>query len=254
MTGTESQRQGEQAPTEDLRPVYTPEVIIKETEMEVDIHVAKLVIDQVNEKPESVLINPTGNTQTSWYDIAAMASEKYWPLEQDHPNSYYTYMMKHFMSRVEVGAWHIPNSSASDPAKESDRYQKILDQHQPADLAILGIGPKITCHIGFNERGSAFDSRVRYVEQLDPETVAVNATLFDSPAEMPSGAITQGIADIMSAKRILLVAKGKDKVLGISRALTGPISSDCPASFLRYHPNVTIVLDSAAAMHLPKKK
>jgi glucosamine-6-phosphate deaminase len=268
MSGTELLKYGEVSTTEILGPIYSPEVIIKETESEVDQYVADLVINQAHQKPESVFINPTGNTQLGWYDLVASAVERgeidisqatflnldeYWPLQKDHPNSYWTYMMKNFMSRVKVGAWYIPDSSALDPEKESERFQGILDQHQPADLAILGIGPGDTCHIGFNEKGSPFDSRVRYIEKLDSQTIKVNATLFDNPVEMPQGAITQGIQDIMHAQRIILVAKGGGKALGINQALRGPISSHTPASFLRYHPNVTIVLDKGAAKYLPKR-
>jgi glucosamine-6-phosphate deaminase len=268
MPGTELLLYGEVHTTEVLGRIYEPKVTIKETEGEVDKYVGDLVIDQVNQKPESVLINPTGNTQLAWYDLVASAAEQgevdfsqatffnldeYWPLPQNHPNSYWTYMKKNFMDRVRVGNWHIPNSSATDPVKEAERYQSILDVYQPADLAILGLGPGDTCHIGFNEKGSSFNSRVRYVEKLDPQTVAVNAALFENPAEMPQGTITQGISDIMRSKRIVLVAKREDKALGINRMLRGPISADSPASYLRYHPNVIVVLDKGAAKYLPKK-
>lgn len=268
MPGTELLLYGEVPTREVLGRIYKPEVIIKETEGEVDKYAGDLVIDQVNQKPESVLINPTGSTQLAWYDLAASAAERsevdfskatflnldeYWPLPQDHPNSYWTYMMKNFMGRVKVGNWHIPKSSAADPVEEAERYQRVLDGYQPADLAILGLGPGETCHIGFNEKGSSYDSRVRYVEKLDPQTVAANAALFENPAEMPQGTITQGIFDIMQSKRIVLVAKGERKAMGINRMLRGPICADSPASYLRYHPNVTVVFDKGAAKYLPKK-
>jgi len=140
---------------------------------------------------------------------------------------------------------YIPNSEATDSNMEALRYEKILKQHQ-VDLAILGIGPGTTYHIGFNERGSTKDSRTRYI-LLDNQTRQVNSKFFPDPNEMPRGAITQGIGNILEAKKIMLLAKGENKAWGIQKTLEGPINSDAPASFLRLHPHVTFIIDKEAA-------
>lgn len=245
-------------------PQYVPEVLIFPNLDGVDEYTANSVIEQISRKPSSVLTLPTGNTPRGMYERLVTANQEgrldlsqttvfnldeYYPIASMHPNSYTEYMRKYFINKVNIRAWHIPNGEALDPSEEAERYAQLLDRHQSIDLAVIGIGPGTTCHIGFNERGSLVSSRVRYVA-LDPETRIANARLFDNPHEIPNGTLTQGVSDILQAKRILLIAKGQSKAWGINRTLTGPISSEAPASYLRYHPNVAFVLDTEAAYYI----
>lgn len=245
-------------------PIYVPEVLIFETPDEVDAYAASRVIRQITTHPASSLTVPTGNTPTGMYErlVAANSNgevdfsqatfinlDEYYPISPDHPSSYTEYMKRNFTGRVKVGEWHIPNGAAPDPESEARRYADLLAQRQPIDLAVIGIGPGTTCHIGFNEKGSSIDSGVRYAP-LASETQAVNAQLFDDPAEIPAGTLTQGIADILGARQILLLAKGPSKAWGINRTLKGLISSDAPASFLRHHPRVTFALDKESARYI----
>ncbi len=249
---------------EQQSPRFTPEIYIFETTTEVDTFAATRLIEQVQAKPASILTLPTGNTPVGMYkqvvnaynqrltDLHAVTIfnlDEYYPISQEHPNSYAAIMKRHLINHLLVAAWHIPNGEAKDPELEAERYKQLLEQHQPIDLAILGIGPGTTCHIGFNEKGSSIGSNVRYVP-LHPETKEANAKLFDNPRDIPDGTITQGIADILQAKQILVIAKGTSKAWGINRALKGPVSSDAPASFLRLHPNVTFVLDKNAGQYI----
>lgn len=249
---------------EHLLPRFTPEVHIFESSSEVDKFAADRLIEQVQAKPDSILTLPTGNTPVGMYEHVVTAHnqgdvdlsgvtifnlDEYYPITQEHPNSYAAFMRKHLIAHVPVRAWHIPNGEAQDYEAESERYKRLMDQSQPVDFAVLGIGPGTTCHIGFNEKGSPIDSSVRYVPLL-PEIRKVNGALFDRPEEIPDGTITQGIADILQAKRILVLAKGEAKAWGVNRALKGPISSDAPASFLRLHPHVTFAVDRKAGQYL----
>ncbi len=249
---------------ESLEAKYTPEVIIFDEEGEVDAFAAEFVIDQVAKKEDSVLTLPTGNTPLGMYEnlvqaynfgqvdfsnVTAFNLDEYYPMDPNSEDSYYSYMRKNLFDHVPVKEWHILNGGADDPEKEAQRYADLLSVHQPIDLAILGLGPKTTCHLAFNERGSQVDSRTRFVT-LDPETIGVNSQLFVNPNEIRTGALTQGIADILDAEKILLLAKGVGKAWGVNRTLKGPVSSDAPSSYLRLHPNVTIALDKAAASYL----
>ncbi len=245
---------------------YPPEIIIYDTSYEVDQFATSSVIDQVGNKQNSVLTLPTGITPMAMYDLLCQAFDRgdidfsrvtasnldeYWPIRREHPASYHRYMMERLITRVnfQSGNWHIPDGEAPDSHVEAERYDNLLNQLPPSDLAILGIGPVLTCHIAFNEQGSEIDSRVRYVE-LDKETKRANAPHFPDPSEIPQGAITQGIANILRAKSILLIAKGEGKAQGIQRTIMGPIGPEAPASFLRLHPHVIFVLDKAAAQLL----
>ncbi len=261
MSKTESEIYTRQP--EVLQQQCSPEVVVFDTPEEVDEFAAAKLIQQIIVKPNSVLTLPTGNTPIGMYRriveahrqglnlrrVSIFNLDEYYPIDPAHPSSYAKFMKGHLIDHVPVDAWHIPNGQAEDANIEAQGYKELMEQHQPVDLAILGIGPGTTCHIGFNEKGSSIDSTVRYVP-LDQETRAVNARLFDDPEEIPRGALTQGVSDILRAKRILVIAKGESKAWGINRTLNGPISSDAPASFLRLHPNVIFILDRAAAQYL----
>lgn len=250
-------------PSPEALPVYEPEVRIFLTPEGVDNFAASKVITLLQNEPSAVLTLPTGSTPREMYWLILEAFnrgevsfaqatifnlDEYWPLPPQDPASYASYMRTRFINHIDIprGNWHIPNSAAEGANEEATRFEALLQQTGGVDLAVLGIGPDLTCHIGFNEPGSAVTSRTRYVE-LDPRTLVVNQEHFPDPSQIPSGAITQGIADILEAKRILLLAKGGGKARGIARTLKGPVFAEAPASFLRYHPNVTFVLDRDAA-------
>lgn len=245
----------------ELSRTFKPEIIVLPTPEQVDLFAAKTFINQAVQKSDSIFTLPTGGTQLAWYKLARETYarlgldfsglttrnlDEYWPLPQSSSFNYASYMKMNFFDYVNIPPHqrYIPNSEADDPNVEAARYEAIVSS-QPSDLAILGIGPGTTCHMGFNEKGSNFDSRTRYV-QLDEQTRQANAQFFGGELP-PIGAITQGIGNILEAKHILLIAKGESKAWGIQRTLEGLIGADAPASFLRLHPHVTFLLDSGAA-------
>lgn len=242
--------------------LFKPEITVLQTSELVDKYASCLVEAQIRSNPNSILTLPTGSSPIGMYRLLVIAHkngldmsgltttnlDEYWPLPKNHPQSYAAFMSENLFNHVNIPDSHrnIPDSSAENPGVEADRYQNILKKIGPADLAVLGIGPGLTCHIGFNERGSDIGSRTRLVN-IDPETVAANARFFGNINDVPSQAITQGIADILEAKKIILIAKGKGKAQGIQRALEEPVNKNAPASFLRLHPKVTFILDKDAA-------
>ncbi|MBI2613371.1 MAG: 6-phosphogluconolactonase [Candidatus Levybacteria bacterium] len=190
---------------ESLLPRHNPEVLIFDTPETVDTFAALRVIEQVRTKPDSILTLPTGNTPIAMHQhiveshkqgrvdfsrVTIFNLDEYCPIQQTHPSSYTAFMRRCLIDHVPVLARHIPNGEAPGLEAETERYRYLLEQHQPIDLAILGIGPSTTCHIGFNERGSAIDSVVRYVS-LHPETKQENAKAFANPEEIPKGALTR---------------------------------------------------------------
>lgn len=248
--------------TTELWPAYSPEVIVFDTPDKVAKYGKARLVEQVLQKPTSVLTLPTGSTPVGMYGLVAQAYreqrldlsditvfnlDEYWPLPPGHAASYAEYMRTHLYQHVNVpvSQRNIPNSGAVNPHDESARYESALRQ-RIVDLAILGIGPGDTCHIGFNERGSSPRSRTRYVK-LDPQTLAANVVNFPDASQMPQGAITQGVGNILEAQQLVLMATGTGKAEGIRRTLEGDIGPDAPASYLRYHRHVTFVLDSQAA-------
>ncbi|MBP6961916.1 glucosamine-6-phosphate deaminase [Candidatus Saccharibacteria bacterium] len=243
-------------------PEYEPTITVLENSAAVEARAAEIVINQVLWKPDSTLTLPTGGTPVGMYrllveayqngvvdfsKVTTLNLDEYWKIPKNHPSSYASYMNEIFFKHVNIPEEqrHIPNGEADNPHTEAERYAKLIMQHE-IDLGIVSIGPGETCHVAFNERGSEADSRARCV-QLDEQTMQANEKYFDNPDDQPDSAITQGIADILSARRILFIATGEHKSWGLYRTLRGEISSEAPASFLRTHPNVHFVLDSAAA-------
>lgn len=240
---------------------YRPEVVVLETPCLVDRYAFRIVEAQIYSNKHSVLTLPTGSSPVGLYGLLVEACRKgldmsglctrnldeYWPLPGGHPQSYDYFMRRNLFDYVNIppSQRHIPSCEASDAGEEVSRYREVLKNTGPADLAVLGIGPGLTCHIAFNERGSRVDCRTRLV-QIDEETIKANARFFDSPNQVPRRAITQGIADILEARKIILIAKGCRKALGVQMALQGPMGSDAPASFLRLHPDVTFIIDQEA--------
>ncbi|MCH5153540.1 MAG: glucosamine-6-phosphate deaminase, partial [Clostridiales bacterium] len=132
---------------------------------------------------------------------------------------------------------------ARDLAAECKGYDDLLT-NLSRDVQLLGLGSN--GHIAFNEPGSPFDSRTRVV-QLYESTVNDNSRLFARPEDVPTHAITMGIADIMSSKRILLLASGVNKAQAVRDMVRGEVTVDCPASILQRHHDVTVILDKQAA-------
>ncbi len=247
--------------------VYTPQVIILPKPEDVDKYVASQLITQLQQQPNSVLTLPTGATPQGTYQrlvkayqarevdfsqVTTLNLDEYWPISKSHSSSYSYYMNVTLFNYVNIPEQqrYIPNGEAPDAALEAAQYEALLQQYT-VDIGFITLGPGKTCHIGFNERGSTLDSRARYV-RLDDETKQANVRFFDNPQDMPQGAITQGAADILEAKHILFVAKGEQKAWGVNRTLNGPIGPDAPATFLRYHPHVTAIVDQSAAGLLRK--
>jgi glucosamine-6-phosphate deaminase len=221
---------------------------------------AQLVIKTINTRRHLKLGLPTGNTPLGMYEelvnryrdehldfsqLRTFNLDEYLGLSNDHPNSYHTYMRRQFFDHVNVppANIHIPDGRAeTDPDMESERYENAIRDAGGIDLLIVGVGAN--GHIAFNEPGSAFDSRTRVVD-LAPETIR-NAQRYFGNEPIPARAITIGIGTILEARRILLLASGPSKVDAVERALHGPIAESFPASALRLHQHVVVIVDEAA--------
>src|SRR5690606_15818689 len=115
------------------------------------------------------------------------------------------------------------------------------------DLQLLGIGK--TGHIGFNEPGSGADSRTRLIT-LDAMTRRDAAADFFGEDNVPRQAITMGVATILEAREILLLATGEHKAGIVKRAVEGAVDHQVAATFLQQHPHATVFCDAAAAAEL----
>ncbi|MBZ5752620.1 MULTISPECIES: glucosamine-6-phosphate deaminase [Metabacillus] len=191
------------------------------------------------------LIEDHKQNYTSYQDVTTFNLDEYVGLSGDDSNSYRYYMNDQLFDHIDIhkSNTYIPRGDASDMQKECLDYEKLLTEHGGIDLQILGIGSN--GHIGFNEPGTSFDSNTHLVE-LAPSTREANARYFSSLEEVPTKAVTMGIATIMKSKEILLLISGENKSEALSQLLHGEVNESFPASVLRNHPYVTIIADKAA--------
>jgi len=173
--------------------------------------------------------------------------DEYLGLPPDHPASYRTTIRRHLAEPADIPATnvHVPRLDNGSP-HTADVFTGEIRTLGGVDLQILGIGRN--GHIGFNEPGAAPTSRTRAVELADT-TRADNARFFDRPDEVPTRAVTRGLADIHEARSILLLATGSAKAPVVYRLLDER-DDDLPASHIHTHPNVTVIVDEPAASML----
>ena len=183
----------------------------------------------------------------SFAGVRAFLLDEYLGLPADHPRAYRNVVRWLLADHVDFASGAVvgPDPAAADLPAECARYERMLTGG--VDLQILGIGRN--GHIAFNEPGSSLTGSTRVVT-ISAETRRDNARFFDHPDQVPRRAITQGIGTIRRAGHLLLVAVGESKAGALRAALEGPVSTAVPASALQLHPQVTVVVDRAAASAL----
>ncbi len=174
------------------------------------------------------------------------ALDEYVGLPPGHPQSYAEVLRREIIEPLGLDPQrvHLPDPHRVDLQDAARRYEQQIAAAGGIDLQILGIGRN--GHLAFNEPGAALDSRTR-LETLTEDTRRANQRFFDSLEEVPTHCLTQGLGTILEARHLLLIARGPEKAEALSRALTGPVSTDCPASVLQTHGHVTVLADDAAA-------
>jgi len=169
------------------------------------------------------------------------------------PRSYRVFMQRHLFDHVNLAPRriHFLNGALTSDAgvrRECDRYERAIARAGGIDLQILGLGTN--GHIGFNEPARALAART-HGSRLKPATRRANAPLFGNRlSAVPRVALSMGMATILHAKRIVLVATGATKARCVERMIFGPVTPRLPASFLQLHQQVEIWLDRAAAQNL----
>lgn len=218
---------------------------------------ADFVSAQIWLKPDCLLGLATGTTPIGLYatlveryqagnlnfsQVRTVNLDEYCGLPPESENSYHYFMHNHLFSKVNIPLKNtrLPDGMASDCRREGRAYDAHIAALGGIDLQVLGIGHN--GHIGFNEPAEAFTADTHCV-LLSESTIWANARLFSSVDQVPRQAITMGIRSILQAKKILLLASGKDKKKILQQAFSGPITPKCPASILQLHPDVTVITD-----------
>jgi len=222
---------------------------------------AQHVVGAIAMKPDLTIGLPAGRTpillygeivaagraaRLDWSRVRTFNLDEFVTPDGPAPQPFRQFMHDQLLSLVPVPPAHVdwPNGRAADLEAECDRYERAIASAGGLDLVLLGIGAN--GHIGFNEPGSVVTTRT-HVAQLTRESLAANAWLFGHEIDrVPSRAITMGIATILDARSIVLVATGPEKAAAVAAMVNGAITSAVPASFLQLHADVTVLLDDPA--------
>ena len=239
-------------------------IVVKDYE-EMSLEASLIIKDLLVKKPDATLGLATGsspiglyqnlikyyeNGEISFKNVKTYNLDEYCELPRSHPESYYSFMHRNLFSHVDIleENVHIPCSEGSNLQALCDEYNDLLHK-ATIDLQVLGIGAN--GHIGFNEPNTPFDQET-WVVKLTEKTRRDNQRFFNSLDEVPTHAMTMGIANIMQAKCLLLVASGRNKAEAIRRLASGEVNPECPATILNRHPNAIVIVDEEAASLIKK--
>lgn len=203
---------------------------------------------------DDVLKGLVGHPNMEWHRIRAFHLDEYIGLPVDSPQRFARYLDDHIFSQVPFKEVHyIEVGAALPPEKTCKRYTELLLAH-PLHIACIGIGEN--GHIAFNDPSVANFQESHLVKVVKLEESCrkqqVNDGCFPSLEDVPTDAITLTIPAIMSAKKIVCVVPGIRKRDAVWKTLEGPVSTSCPASVLRRHPDGVVFLNQESASLISK--
>jgi len=189
----------------------------------------------------------------SFRGVISFNLDEYYPMDPGSIHSYHRFMWENLFRHIDIDPVdvHLPRGDAPRdqlPSRCAD-YEAAIRAAGGIDLQLLGIGQ--TGHIGFNEPGSGAKSRTRLVT-LDSITRRDAAGDFFGEPFVPREAITLGVATILEAREIAILATGEHKAAIVRRAVEGEVDSEVAATFLQRHPDTTFYLDGPAAAQLTR--
>src|SRR5437867_9769293 len=232
--------------------------------------IVEVIQQETRAKGRAVLGLATGSTPLGVYEelirrhqagdvdfarVLTFNLDEYYPMTPDSPHSYHRYMWENFFAHVNIAKENVHIPEGVTPRERvldaCAAYEDAIRAAGGIDFQLLGIGK--TGHVGFNEPGSDAASRTRIVT-LDTLTRRDAAADFFGIDNVPREAVTMGVATILDAKEIALLATGEHKAGIVARAVEGEISPDVAATFLQRHGSVTVYLDLAAGADLTRIK
>lgn len=224
---------------------------------------ADFVYGVVQRKPDAALGFTTGNTPVGMYrelagrfndkthllrQVQVYSTEEYLGIGPEEPRSLFAWLRR-MIGPCGVTDEQITRMEGESPEPQlsCESFEREIAARGGLDLLVEGIG--LNGHLGFNEPGSAVDSRSRIVA-LERLTQDYNVKYWND--KVPEFGMTIGLGTMMEAGQLLLIASGEEKAKPLALALTGPITQQVPASLLQRHKNLTVIADRQAASLLPE--
>lgn len=237
------------------------EVLVYETYEQMSLAAAEVVAQTLKAKPDAVLGLATGSTPLGLYkelirmhtaeglDFSAVTTfnlDEYVGLSDEHEQSYHCFMQENLFRHINVKAdnIHVPSGTADNYTEYCAEYERQIAECGGIDLQVLGIGTD--GHIAFNEPGSSLSSRTR-IKTLAEQTIKDNARFFERAEDVPIYSITMGVGTILEARKLILLANGKNKATAAAAAVEGPVTSMITASVIQLHRATQVFLDRQAA-------
>lgn len=236
-------------------------LIITENYKELSVRAADLVIEHIQQNPDSVLVLATGNTPLGMFSQLVCAYQRgdvnfqncslveldnYFNISQNDHRNLFNWLAAEFIDRVDIAAENITrfNTASTDPEQETDRIEKEIEKVGGIDLLVLGLGTN--GHLGFNEPGSDPESLTRVIS-LSKASIKSSAQYWGKEEEVPRQGITLGLKTLSGARNTLLLVSGEQKTDILALTLQGPTNTDIPATILQKHQNLCVIADKSAA-------
>jgi glucosamine-6-phosphate deaminase len=243
------------------------QIEVHDTREDAATALAGRLADDLREKPDLVLGLSAGRSSQAAYQelvrlyhgengfsfrhAVAFASDEYLGLPAGDPRSTRYLLNYHLFNHVDIAKEHtfVPNGAAVDIEAECKAYDLLIQARGGIDVLVLGLG--YNGHVCLNEPGSSRSSRTRLVE-LSASTLATvsGGERFRNLDETPSQAVTMGMATILEARKVYLIASGIGKAEIVHRVIRGRTGPSVPATLLVDHPDLTFVVDGDAANRL----
>ena len=195
-----------------------------------------------------VQLNKAG--KVSFKNVVTFNMDEYVAIPRDHEQSYHTFMWETFFKHIDIkkSNVNILNGNARSLDAECARYERKIRKYGGIELFVGGIGPD--GHVAFNEPGSSLASRTR-IKTLNQDTIIANSRFFgDDVDKVPKTALTVGVATIMDARTVLIIASGHSKARALQEAIEHGVNHMWTVSCLQLHPHGIIVCDDASTVEM----
>jgi len=241
-----------------ITKIQNLKLVVCDTYEEMSHYCSNLILEDILKKPNLLFCTATGSTPTLTYQnlakeyqetpksfeqIRIIKLDEWGGVPMNDPATCESYLQEYIIQplRVPKERYLSLQSDAKNPEAEVKRVATELQKTGRIDLCTLGIGTN--GHIAFNEADNFLENRI-HVAQLAKSTTQNNMAT-KSKHKMSYG-LTLGLGEIMNAKHILLMVNGQHKAEIFAKFLSKKITTQCPASMLWMHPNITVVCDKAA--------
>ena len=193
----------------------------------------------------------TGMQDLPWHQVCGFHMDEYIGIPADHPASFRRYLRERLTERVPMHEFSEIDGNAPDVGQICLGYAEKLRDANP-QLCLLGIGEN--GHLAFNDPPVAdfsdpLDAKAVHLDNVCRQQQAAEGW-FKSADDVPKSAITLTIPTLLRVPKLIVSVPGSRKAAIVRRALEDRISTDCPATVLRTHPDVTLYLDAESAGEL----